>query len=102
MTQKRGLGRGLGALIPGAGAGTGTAPASGQDLRTRTHPRTSPEAGEKGASTRPVDMFFSGDPVTADQERPQRDRASKQDIAGEMARAEQREILYINAQSVID
>lgn len=87
MTQKRGLGRGLGALIPGAGAGTGTAPASGQDLRTRTHPRTSPEAGEKGASTRPVDMFFSGDPVTADQERPQRDRASKQDIAGEMARA---------------
>ena len=83
MTQKRGLGRGLGALIPGAG----TAPATGQDLRTRSHPRTSPEAGEKGASSRPVDMFFSGDPVQADEQRPQRDRASKQDIAGEMARA---------------
>lgn len=83
MTQKRGLGRGLGALIPGAG----TAPATGQDLRTRSHPRTSPEAGEKGASSRPVDMFFSGDPVQSDEERPQRDRASKQDIAGEMARA---------------
>ena len=41
----------------------GTAPAPSQDLRTRSHPRTSPEAGEKGASTRPVDMFFSGDPV---------------------------------------
>ena len=83
MTQKRGLGRGLGALIPGAG----TAPAPGQDLRTRSHPRTSPEAGEKGSSTRPVDMFFSGEPVHSDSARPQRERAAKQDLAGDMARA---------------
>ena len=83
MTQKRGLGRGLGALIPGAG----TAPAPGQDLRTRSHPRTSPEAGEKGSSTRPVDMFFSGEPVHSDSDRPQRERAAKQDLAGDMARA---------------
>lgn len=83
MTQKRGLGRGLGALIPGAG----TAPAPSQDLRTRSHPRTSPEAGEKGSSTRPVDMFFSGEPVHSDSDRPQRERAAKQDLAGDMARA---------------
>lgn len=83
MTQKRGLGRGLGALIPGAGA----APAPEQPLRTRTHPRTEPEAGEKGASARPVDMFFSGEPSESEQERPQRSGASRRDLANDMARA---------------
>ena len=84
MTQKRGLGRGLGALIPGAGAPAG----SEQELRTRTHPRTEPEPGEKGSSARPVDMFFSGDPVEHDEsDASGRQRRSRPDLAGDMARA---------------
>lgn len=106
MTQKRGLGRGLGALIPGAGgASAGTPPraeseataptgtdaqaasaSEGASLRTRSHPRTAPEPGEAGASSRPVDMFFSGDPV-APAERPAGRAASGRDVAGAMARA---------------
>lgn len=79
MTQKRGLGRGLGALIPG-----GSTPPAEQPLRTRSHPRTSAEPGESGASTRPVDMFFSGDPT--DGQSSERIRAARGDIAGDMAR----------------
>ena len=55
MTQKRGLGRGLGALIPGAGSTS----APEQELRTRTRPADE-TAGGSGAP-RPVDMFFSGE-----------------------------------------
>jgi ParB family chromosome partitioning protein len=79
MTQKRGLGRGLGALIPG-----GSTPSDEQPLRTRSHPRTSAEPGEAGSSTRPVDMFFSGDPAEA--QSAERTRAARGDIAGDMAR----------------
>ncbi|WP_347042840.1 ParB/RepB/Spo0J family partition protein [Brachybacterium nesterenkovii] len=99
MTQKRGLGRGLGALIPGAGspASRPSAPspasehrspaeADGAGLRTRSHPRTAPEPGEAGASSRPVDMFFSGDPVGA-AERTGGVAGSGRDVAGAMARA---------------
>lgn len=84
MTQKRGLGRGLGALIPGAGAASSASDEQEQPLRTRTHPRTQAEPGESGSSSRPVDMFFSGDPVEG--ERPQRERTSR-DLGGDMARA---------------
>ncbi len=82
MTQKRGMGRGLGALIGGAGS-----TARGDDeLRTRT-PRTAPEGGEKAAGARPVDMFFSGDPVESDgAEAAPRERLSR-DLGGDMARA---------------
>lgn len=99
MTQKRGLGRGLGALIPGAGspAARPSAPspapehrspaeADAAGLRTRSHPRTAPEPGEAGASSRPVDMFFSGDPVGA-AERTGGRAGSGRDVAGAMARA---------------
>ncbi len=110
MTQKRGLGRGLGALIPGAGptaprSTTAPAPAAASpepvaspsspaesdaeqatSLRTRNHPRTSPEPGESGAGSRPVDMFFSGDPVGGT-ERPTRGSGNGRDVAGAMARA---------------
>lgn len=99
MTQKRGLGRGLGALIPGAGspAARPSAPspapehgspaeADGAGLRTRSHPRTAPEPGEAGASSRPVDMFFSGDPAGA-AERTGGRAGSGRDVAGAMARA---------------
>lgn len=124
MTQKRGLGRGLGALIPGAGspssrtaeaptppraAGTGTeeqAPARSEDrdasssapgpvtsqvphtdepLRTRDHPRTRPEPGEAGSTTRPVDMFFTGTPVPGSGGSAPRGRSGR-DLADSMAR----------------
>ncbi|WP_193106312.1 ParB/RepB/Spo0J family partition protein [Brachybacterium sp. FME24] len=80
MTQKRGLGRGLGALIPGAGS----TPAPEQELRTRTRPASEDE--EPAASNRPVDMFFSGEQASADDDRPQRERARRQDLASAMAR----------------
>lgn len=79
MTQKRGLGRGLGALIPGAGS----TPAPEQELRTRTRP-----ASESGArSSRPVDMFFSGEQVSTEAERAQQERSAPYDLAAGMARA---------------
>ncbi len=81
MTQKRGLGRGLGALIPGAGS----APAPEQELRTRTRPTTGSD-GETG-SARPVDMFFSGEKVSREEEKAQRERAGARDLATGMARA---------------
>lgn len=81
MTQKRGLGRGLGALIPGAGS----APAPEQELRTRTRP-TAGSDGETG-SARPVDMFFSGEKVSREEEKAQRERAGARDLATGMARA---------------
>src|SRR5699024_8749270 len=68
MTQKRGLGRGLGALIPGAGS----TPAPEQELRTRT---------------RPVGMFSSGEKASYEEERAQRERAGAHDLATGMARA---------------
>ncbi|APX33509.1 chromosome partitioning protein ParB [Brachybacterium sp. P6-10-X1] len=81
MTQKRGLGRGLGALIPGAGSG----PAPEQELRTRVRPESADE--ESTPSDRPVDMFFSGESASRDDDRPQRERARRPDLAGDMARA---------------
>jgi len=81
MTQKRGLGRGLGALIPGAGA----TPAPEQELRTRT--RAGSSAGGESASSRPVDMFFSGEKVSREEERAQHERADARDLAVGMARA---------------
>lgn len=81
MTQKRGLGRGLGALIPGAGS----TPAPDQGLRTRTQ-RPSNSSGESG-STRPVDMFFSGERVEREDEGTQRERPGTHDLATGMARA---------------
>lgn len=81
MTQKRGLGRGLGALIPGAGS----TPAPEQELRTRTRPTTGTD-GETG-SARPVDMFFSGEKVSREEEKAQRERAGARDLATGMARA---------------
>lgn len=97
MTQKRGLGRGLGALIPGAGSPVArpsapsapaapASPAEAEGLRTRNHPRTAPEPGEAGASSRPVDMFFSGDPVGGTDRQGGRG-GSGRDVAGAMARA---------------
>ncbi|GAB2542812.1 ParB/RepB/Spo0J family partition protein [Brachybacterium huguangmaarense] len=125
MTQKRGLGRGLGALIPGgeaasarrtapadvrpsarneraaeetpttvpgaddpAAANAAAAPADADDaaLRTRVHPRTAPEPGEAGSAVRPVDMFFSGDPVSP-ADRPASRGGAGRDVAGAMARA---------------
>ncbi|MCS6711854.1 ParB/RepB/Spo0J family partition protein [Brachybacterium sp. EF45031] len=141
MTQKRGLGRGLGALIPGgstpratgpretgagpseartegdgtgarnpaaarsttgarseeardvvAGGGDTRAGADEPPLRTRTHPRTTPEPGEVGATGRPADMFFSGEPIRSVGEegtetRRGAGRSASTDIAGDMARA---------------
>lgn len=140
MTQKRGLGRGLGALIPGGGQssaparpsgarakeaaeeaavaaatsdaeprpsadreaadasqgrgasgveetsprGVGDAERAEAPLRTRSHPRTEPEPGEPGAS-RPVDMFFSGEPLGSGRSAARSD--SGRDVAGAMARA---------------
>lgn len=81
MTQKRGLGRGLGALIPGAGS----APAPEQELRTRAATRARSEEAEQSASERPVDMFFSGEELS-EEERQLRDRGPRQDLAGDMAR----------------
>lgn len=81
MTQKRGLGRGLGALIPGAGS----APAPEQELRTRSTTRTRSDQEEQSASERPVDMFFSGEEISEEAGR-QRDRGPRQDLAGAMAR----------------
>lgn len=81
MTQKRGLGRGLGALIPGAG----TSPAPEQELRTRVRPAS--QDGERTARDRPVDMFFSGDRVSEAEEREERARSGRHDIADDMARA---------------
>lgn len=80
MTQKRGLGRGLGALIPGAGSTS----APEQELRTRTRPADE-TAGGSGAS-RPVDMFFSGERLDSEG-RPQRGRGDALDLATGMARA---------------
>lgn len=80
MTQKRGLGRGLGALIPGAGSTS----APEQELRTRTRPADDSE--DRSGSTRPVDMFFSGERVDADG-RAQRGRGDALDLATGMARA---------------
>ena len=81
MTQKRGLGRGLGALIPGAGS----TPAPEQELRTRTRPDSA--AGTGSANPRPVDMFFSGEKASYEEERAQRERAGAHDLATGMARA---------------
>lgn len=81
MTQKRGLGRGLGALIPGAG----TSPAPEQELRTRVRPAS--QDGERTPRDRPVDMFFSGDRVSEAEEREERARSGRHDIADDMARA---------------
>ena len=78
MTQKRGLGRGLGALIPGAAS----SPAPEQELRTRTRPQE--EGSSAASSTRPVDMFFSGEKVSSE-DAPQRGGA--RDLATGMARA---------------
>lgn len=78
MPQKRGLGRGLGALIPGAGS----SPAPEQELRTRTRPQE--EGSSAASSTRPVDMFFSGEKVSSE-DAPQRGGA--RDLATGMARA---------------
>lgn len=83
MTQKRGLGRGLGALIPGAGSSA----APEQELRTRSTTRARSGDEEESASDRPVDMFFSGERVSDQEEQAQRERAPRQDIAGAMARA---------------
>ena len=83
MTQKRGLGRGLGALIPGAGSSA----APEQELRTRSTTRARSADEEQSASDRPVDMFFSGESVSDQEERAQRERPPRQDIAGAMARA---------------
>jgi ParB family chromosome partitioning protein len=80
MTQKRGLGRGLGALIPGAGS----APAPEQELRTRNRPQS--EQGSGAANPRPVDMFFSGEKVSSD-DSPQRGADGARDLAAGMARA---------------
>ena len=80
MTQKRGLGRGLGALIPGAGS----RPAPEQELRTRTRPSDATEG--RSSSPRPVDMFFSGEKV-GETERAQRGSAGAHDLATGMARA---------------
>lgn len=80
MTQKRGLGRGLGALIPGAGS----TPAPEQELRTRTRPSDATEG--RSSSPRPVDMFFSGEKV-GESDRPQRGSAGAHDLAAGMARA---------------
>ena len=82
MTQKRGLGRGLGALIPGAGSAPAAAPTP--ELRTRT-PRTD-SASERVAAERPVDMFFSGDRVGED-DAASRARSNPRDLAGDMAKA---------------
>lgn len=81
MTQKRGLGRGLGALIPGAGS----TPAPEQELRTRTRPATQSE--EESSAPRPVDMFFSGEQVSREEESSPRERAGARDLATGMARA---------------
>ncbi|MGP5717780.1 ParB/RepB/Spo0J family partition protein [Brachybacterium tyrofermentans] len=81
MTQKRGLGRGLGALIPGAGS----SPAPEQELRTRAQRASA--ADQEPSSPRPVDMFFSGEKASEDQDYPQRERGARTDLAGEMARA---------------
>lgn len=81
MTQKRGLGRGLGALIPGAGS----SPAPEQELRTRAQRASA--ADQETSSPRPVDMFFSGEKVSEDKDYPQRERGTRTDLAGEMARA---------------
>lgn len=83
MTQKRGLGRGLGALIPGAGA---TTPAAEPELRTRSQ-RAGAASGEQGSSTRPVDMFFSGERIRAEEERAARERPAAHDLAAGMAKA---------------
>lgn len=80
MTQKRGLGRGLGALIPGAGS----TPAPEQELRTRTSPSDASEG--RSSSPRPVDMFFSGEKI-GETARPQRGGAGAHDLAAGMARA---------------
>ncbi|GAA1723847.1 ParB/RepB/Spo0J family partition protein [Brachybacterium phenoliresistens] len=89
MTQRRGLGRGLGALIPGAGV---SAPrASDQDPELRTRRPAEPEAAEAAESAatgpRPVDMFFSGDPLPESGESRARRRPGGPDLAGAMARA---------------
>ena len=81
MTQKRGLGRGLGALIPGAGS----TPAPEQELRTRTRPTAGSDGEASGV--RPVDMFFSGEQVSREEEKAQRERAGARDLATGMARA---------------
>ncbi|MFC0674953.1 ParB/RepB/Spo0J family partition protein [Brachybacterium hainanense] len=88
MTQRRGLGRGLGALIPGAGAPSPQA--SQQDPELRTRRTAAPAEDEPGAESgpRPVDMFFSGDPLPAASEpRPRRRAGGSTDLAGAMARA---------------
>lgn len=133
MTQKRGLGRGLGALIPGAGApggsqsstapsssaadaesqkpatqasgpsdpGTGLSdPATGPSsdpapLRTRqeaTAPEGDSAADDASAQVsaqrggRPVDMFFSGDPVPAGERDRERSHSGRE-LADDMAKA---------------
>ncbi|MGY5766093.1 ParB/RepB/Spo0J family partition protein [Brachybacterium sp. DNPG3] len=82
MTQKRGLGRGLGALIPGAGL-----PAAAPALRTRTQAGAVDATG-RDASARPVDLFFTGDRVERDaEEETPRERGRSRDLASDMARA---------------
>ena len=82
MTQKRGLGRGLGALIPGAGSAP--APTPTPELRTRT-PRTD-SPSERTAAERPVDMFFSGERVDGEATSA-RTRGNTRDLAGARAQA---------------
>src|SRR5699024_7813305 len=82
MTQKRGLGRGLGALIPGASS----EPEPEQELRTRST-EDEPERTEEQASVRPADMFFTGERAGADEERAQREESPARDLAGGMAKA---------------
>lgn len=115
MTQKRGLGRGLGALIPGAGAPSGSPSSAGPSasaadaepqetapegrgehepapLRTRRRPADSGGAEAEGASTpgsrgaRPVDMFFSGEPAPGGERERQRSQSGRE-LADDMAKA---------------
>lgn len=88
MTQRRGLGRGLGALIPGAGVSASRASDQDPELRTRrpAEPEVA-EVAEAAAGPRPVDMFFSGDPLPESGESRARRRPGGADLAGAMARA---------------
>ena len=65
-------------MIPGAAS----SPAPEQELRTRTRPQE--EGSSAASSTRPVDMFFSGEKVSSE-DAPQRGGA--RDLATGMARA---------------
>ncbi|WP_058235022.1 ParB/RepB/Spo0J family partition protein [Devriesea agamarum] len=109
MTQKRGLGRGLGALIPGAATRPTTqvrTPAhesddSLADAADQPSPKTQVKEGDgirenaatsSKAARRPVDMFFSGPPVDSDVVKDSgsgttRSSGVRRDLAEDMARA---------------